>query len=625
MMKTISLCMIVKNEEQVLERCLESVKNIVHEIIIVDTGSTDATLDIARKYTDKIHFFKWINDFSAARNESIKNATSDYILVLDADEYLEADADLNKDLSRDCDYYVFNIKNKMSLGMSFNHTAVRLFKKSLDLHYENRLHEHLNIPDNHIKFTNGVASNVIHHVGYADEMLLEDKKMNRNLPLMELEVKENPNAYNLYNMGQTYFGIQEYEKSTNYFKKAYPLSKNRVFLPELLTKLAYALAEMKQIDEALSILTDAALLFPKETEMHYILGVIYQRAGYYRDAEACYRNCIKLGDQGYYVTEGSGGYMAHLRLSELYMQTGRLEDSLKEVIRVLELKTNFVPALQQYLRLVPKLNMKSEDVQNGLKKLYKLDSVEDLQYLLNNMYGMRSPLLDYFLTRYKINVQPNITACAKIYSKKYEEARLLWSQLDNKEEENGKDLLLLSILLKENIFLKDIQYLLNLSNKEMEIIKQMVSGHRGKVALTTVLENILLEICQYMIILEEFELFQAVAEKMIAVKRETKLKLSKILSDYGFDELAIDLLIEVFKEQPNDVEMVRLLGDLCFRNNYLQDAQLFYSKLLTLDPQYSSYERSLNYFEKINDDDAFYKTKSEINKRFPRAFHYEQE
>ncbi|MBI2146028.1 glycosyltransferase [Candidatus Woesearchaeota archaeon] len=85
-MPTISLCMIVKNEEEFLERCLQSVQGLVHEIIIIDTGSTDLTKEIARRFTDKVYDFAWVDDFSAARNESLKHATGDWILVLDADE-----------------------------------------------------------------------------------------------------------------------------------------------------------------------------------------------------------------------------------------------------------------------------------------------------------------------------------------------------------------------------------------------------------------------------------------------------------------------------------------------------------------------------------------------------------
>src|SRR3990167_6711291 len=88
-MPTISLCMIVKNEERYLDQCLNSVKDLADEIIIVDTGSTDRTKEIAKKFNAKIFDFKWTDDFSAARNESIKHATKDWILVLDADEVLD--------------------------------------------------------------------------------------------------------------------------------------------------------------------------------------------------------------------------------------------------------------------------------------------------------------------------------------------------------------------------------------------------------------------------------------------------------------------------------------------------------------------------------------------------------
>jgi len=85
----ISLCMIVKNEEKIIARCLDSIADLVDEIIIVDTGSTDSTKAIASHYTNHIYDFKWVDDFSAARNFSFEKATKEYIYVADADEVMD--------------------------------------------------------------------------------------------------------------------------------------------------------------------------------------------------------------------------------------------------------------------------------------------------------------------------------------------------------------------------------------------------------------------------------------------------------------------------------------------------------------------------------------------------------
>ena len=87
-MASISLCMIVKNEEDVLARCLESVRGFVDEIVIVDTGSQDRTRQVAEKYTDKIYDFPWDDDFSAARNYGLEKATKEYCMWLDADDVI---------------------------------------------------------------------------------------------------------------------------------------------------------------------------------------------------------------------------------------------------------------------------------------------------------------------------------------------------------------------------------------------------------------------------------------------------------------------------------------------------------------------------------------------------------
>ena len=147
-MVTISLSMIVKNEEAVLGRCLDSVKDAVDEIIIVDTGSSDRTKEIAAEYTDKIYDFEWVNDFSAARNEAFSKAEMDYCMWLDADDILEekgqekllfwkAQADGTEDVVM-MDYAAgFDEEGRVT----FCYERERLLKRKRGFRWEGRVHE----------------------------------------------------------------------------------------------------------------------------------------------------------------------------------------------------------------------------------------------------------------------------------------------------------------------------------------------------------------------------------------------------------------------------------------------------------------------------------------------------
>lgn len=193
--------MIVKNEEKTLARCLDSVVGKVEEIIIVDTGSEDNTIEIAKRYTSNIYSFQWTGSFAEARNFSIRQSSCDYILVMDADEYLDEDSDIHKVCVTGFDYYVLKIKNYLSFDQTFIHYNVRLFVNNENLYFENQLHEHLNIFDERFKFVGDDVDLLLHHTGYSNETIEEKDKLQRNLPIMIREVEENPNGFNLFNMG----------------------------------------------------------------------------------------------------------------------------------------------------------------------------------------------------------------------------------------------------------------------------------------------------------------------------------------------------------------------------------------------------------------------------------------
>ncbi|NYF23830.1 glycosyltransferase family 2 protein [Sporosarcina sp. JAI121] len=154
-MITISLCMIVKNEEEVIGRCLDSVSGLVDEINIVDTGSSDRTKEIVGKYTDRIFDFEWIDDFSAARNFSYQQATMDYVLWLDADDvFTEVDQEKLKTLKQSLQPAIDAVS--MNYHLSFDHEGnvtsllrrYRLVKKSNGFKWIGAVHEFLSVSGN---------------------------------------------------------------------------------------------------------------------------------------------------------------------------------------------------------------------------------------------------------------------------------------------------------------------------------------------------------------------------------------------------------------------------------------------------------------------------------------------
>ncbi|AND84111.1 Glycosyl transferase, group 2 family protein [Clostridium tyrobutyricum DIVETGP] len=185
---TISLCMIVKDEENVIGRCLSSIKDVVDEIIIVDTGSSDNTIDMCKNFTDKIYNFKWIDDFSAARNFSFSKATGDYILWLDADDViLPDDIKKFKILKKSLDTSIDSITMKYNVGfdeygnITLSYRRNRLVKHSKNFKWIGFVHEYLEVYGNVINSDVSVTHKKI------------DFKPKRNIEIYENKLKERVN------------------------------------------------------------------------------------------------------------------------------------------------------------------------------------------------------------------------------------------------------------------------------------------------------------------------------------------------------------------------------------------------------------------------------------------------
>ncbi len=188
MKPTLSLCLIARNEERFLPACLESVQGAVDEIVLVDTGSDDATVAIAERAGAKVVHYPWHDDFAAARNQALHAATGRWMLVLDADERLAPDAGeaLRRALALpdwEVGYLHFvNVADDGSLGHEW--TAPRLYRLSPGMHFIGRIHEQMVHPRISSVRTRVVDARVFHY-GYQTAVFAEREKRSRNTRLLE--------------------------------------------------------------------------------------------------------------------------------------------------------------------------------------------------------------------------------------------------------------------------------------------------------------------------------------------------------------------------------------------------------------------------------------------------------
>lgn len=220
----LSLCMIVRNEGANLKRCLDSVKSLVDEFVIVDTGSTDDTLSIAEAYKARIFNFEWINDFSAARNFALQNSKGKWILYLDADEILSPSSllEVQRIMKTDAKEAYNCIVNSIDdySGRPVLAKYPRLFRNDASLRFEGKVHEQIN---NSLKLLNYkfIDSPIeIIHYGYNVPEEIKRQKAKRNLSILLDEYELNKTGYNAFQLGQTYSILNEKLRASKYFNEA---------------------------------------------------------------------------------------------------------------------------------------------------------------------------------------------------------------------------------------------------------------------------------------------------------------------------------------------------------------------------------------------------------------------
>ena len=296
-MQTISLCMIVKNEEKFLQKCIKSAQPLVDEIVIVDTGSTDKTMDIALEQGAKVYQHPWQNSFSKARNHALKYVTGDWVLQLDADEELEAqDIPLTRQLVQSFDYHAIYVAiyNYLPRGRSKLYFP-RLFRRG-KAHYEGIVHNQV------VYEGKPLYSEIrIHHYGYnlpTEKMVV---KYERSRKLLEEQLAADPeNIFAWYNLIRLYKNQRNFslsaEKGMEIVEKFSPAKSINIYLM-ILNDTIVSLFNMNSFDLAIHYCNLALKLKPDYFDVLYSLGMCYLKQKLYNRAAVNFIKFIKTVDK----------------------------------------------------------------------------------------------------------------------------------------------------------------------------------------------------------------------------------------------------------------------------------------------------------------------------------------
>jgi len=317
--------MLTKNEEKNIANCLNSVKGIVDEIIIVDTGSTDKTKEIAegicKKFASegrflelKIFDFKWNNDFSAARNESLRHATKDWILVLDADEVIAKD-DLEKiksaienadelvgfsfeQRSYINDFFEGAVKNDSELEIVRDcrfyipHYLVRLFKNNTGLYFKHKVHELVedSIKEKGLNYRKSGV--VLHHFGSLKDAGLISRKTEQYSKIILRQMEEEPeNARYNYQAARMYLGKGDFTNALKYFEKTAKLSPNYKLV---FSEIAKIYLQMGEKNRAIEYFKKSMKCNPDNPSPANNLAVVYMSMGKFELAKKILEEQLKL-------------------------------------------------------------------------------------------------------------------------------------------------------------------------------------------------------------------------------------------------------------------------------------------------------------------------------------------
>jgi GT2 family glycosyltransferase len=359
----VSLTMIVKNEEANLPACLESARDLFDEIVVVDTGSSDRTVEIARSFGARVFDFPWVDDFSSARNAALARATGDYAFWLDADDRIEPDqypvikALLDGIQQPEAAYVVrCSCDPDPSGGGATVVDHVRLFPLREDVRWTYRVHEQILPALRKVNVEVRWTSAVVRHVGYNDPALRK-QKLKRDQAILELELADRADdPFVLFNLGAIALETNEHRAALGYLQRS--LSGSAA--TDSITRKLYALISRchQQLGEPEAGLAacDAGLhIDPADAELWFRSAVLHRQGGNTKRAEECWLKVLTLHrpEQFSSIDVGIYGHLTRRNLATIAEERGDRAEALLQWSAVVAECPGDAEALKALSRLAP--------------------------------------------------------------------------------------------------------------------------------------------------------------------------------------------------------------------------------------------------------------------------------
>lgn len=369
----LSICIICKNEELNIEKCLTSFQNTRLELIVVDTGSMDRTKEIALEYTSNVYDFKWCNDFAAAKNYAISKASNDTVMVIDSDEYLDhidipaLEQMIQKNPNKVGRIKRRNVFHRNDMQQENREWINRIFSRK-QFHYEGRIHEQVTDLNGKEDYETYEAPVTILHSGYDLSEEERKKKAKRNIDLLDLElqrlvlgykgdieqtkddferlntraclnyisdiiVQEDEQAkslrhddrlpYILYQLGKGYYMAGDFQMACAYFECGlyFDLNPKLEYVIDMVETYGYALINSEQAEQAL-FFENIYEEFGNTADFKFLMGLIYMNNEMFDAAVEEFKKAVKMPEGR---TQGANSYLAYYNIGVIYECLGDQE------------------------------------------------------------------------------------------------------------------------------------------------------------------------------------------------------------------------------------------------------------------------------------------------------------